>query len=209
MRWWKKYWLELIAFADLELFLWSATRRYWGEPIRSGVLRMLLDAVITVSGIALVIMIRRLTKKWRARTAGQVRMLSRRLMRRISERVMSILERWQRKLGRGAGDLLGGRTRMEFDLYGERVKRGRHRRAAWRQLESERERIRWLYAGMVETRLKRGALIRPSETPAQIARRQDSTPEQCELIALYEACRYDPRSEPPEGKAQQWRDHHG
>ena len=209
MRFLKKYWLELAAFADLELFVWSATRRYWGEPLKNKALETVLDALIMVSGIALCFFIWRLSKKWRERTAEQVRVLSRKLLRRISERVLQILERWQRRLGRNTGDLLGGRTRMEFDLYGDRGKRGKHRRAAWRQLESEREKIRWLYAGMVESRLKRGTHILPSDTPSQIARRKDSTPEQCELITWYEDCRYDPRRSPPEGAAQRWRDGNG
>ena len=190
----------------LELFVWSAVRRYWGEPPESRVAEIALGMTAMISGALLAVLIWRLTKKWREQTKDRVREFSRRLLRRISERVMQLLEKWQRKYGKTADDLLGGRTRMEFDLYGERGRRGKHRRAAWKQLESERERLAWLYAGMIESRLKRGAHILPSETPAQIARRKDTTPEQCELIELYESCRYDTRNDPPEGGAQRWKD---
>lgn len=206
MRFLKKYWLELTTFAMLELFVWSATRRYWGEPPESRVAEIALGMTAMISGFALVILVWRLSRKWREQTRERVRAFSRRLLRRISEHVMQILEKWQRKYGKGADDLLGGRTRMEFDLYGDRTRRGKHRRVAWKQLESERERLRWLYAGMIESRLKRGAHIRPSETPAQIAGHQDTTPEQSELIGLYETYRYDIHRDPPEGSAQRWRD---
>ena len=69
MRFLKKYWLELAAFADLELFVWSATRRYWGEPLKNKALETVLDATIMASGIALGFFIWRLSKKWRERTA--------------------------------------------------------------------------------------------------------------------------------------------
>lgn len=206
MRFLKKYWQEIADLAALELFVWSATRRYWGEAPAHRWGKIALDATIVISAVALAVLSWRLTKKWRSRTKERVRELSRKWMRRLSERVVHLLERWHRRRGNGGGDLLGGRTRVEYELYGDRARRGKHRRTAWRQLESERERIRWLYAGMVEGKLRHGSLIRPSETPAQIARRPDSTPEQCELIGMYEDCRYDPRRTPPEGTALRWKD---
>lgn len=207
MRFLKKYWLEIVSFCDLELFVWAITRRYFEKPA-SRVAETVLDALIMVSGIALVIFVWRLSKKWRQQAAERVRALSRRLLRQLSERVMRILERWQRMRGRGADDLLGGRTRVEYDLFDSRGRRKKQKRAHWKQLESERERIRWLYAGMIEGRLKRGAHIRSAETPWQIARHEDSTPEQQELIDLYTDCRYDPRRQPTEGKAQRWKDNY-
>ena len=51
----KEYWMELVAFCDLELFVWSITRRYYNRPTES-VRRMLLDGVITLSGIVLCIL---------------------------------------------------------------------------------------------------------------------------------------------------------
>lgn len=205
MRFLKKYGLELAALADLELFVWAATRRYWGKP-PSKAAEMALDAAIMASGLLLIFFALRLTKKWRQRTSERIRSLSHRLLRRFSERMMQMVERWQRRRRRGGDDLLSGRTRMEFDLYGDRIKRNKRRRVAWKQPEGERERLRWLYARMVEDRLKHGAWIRPSETPAQIYRREDSTPEQQILIAQYEAVRYDLRRDPPEGAAQRWHD---
>lgn len=205
LRFFKKYWLELAAFADLELFVWAATRRYWGKPPNKAA-EMALDAAIMVSGPLLIVLVLKLTGKWRNRASERIRQLSHRLLRRFSERMMHIVERWQRRRRRGGEDLLGGRTHMEFDLYGDRVKRSKRRRTTWKQLENERERFRWLYARMVEDRLKHGVLIRPSETPAQIRYREDSTPEQKTLIDQYEVIRYDLRQDPPDGNAQRWRD---
>lgn len=205
MRRLKRYWQEILAFLDLELFVWLVNRRYWGDPL-SDRLRMAADAAIMASGFLLLWFAYRLTRKWRSRLAEQVRASSRRLIRRVTERVLALLERWQQKYGRGAQDILGGRTRMEFDLFGNRGRRKRNRRAGWKQLETERERLAWLYAGMIETKLKRGAHIRPAETPRQIGAHPDNTPEQCELIGLYEMYRYDPRSQPPEGTAQALKD---
>ena len=205
LRFLKKYGLELAAFADLELFVWATTQRYWGKP-PSKVAEMALDAAIMVSGPLLIFFGLRLTGKWRRRATERLRSLSHRLLRRFSERMMHLVERLQRRRRSGSDDLLCGRTRMEFDLYGDRVKRNKRRRVSWKQLENERERLRWRYARMVEDLLKRGALIRPSETPAQIRQREDSTPEQRVLIDQYESVRYDLRQDPPEGAALMWRD---
>ena len=211
MRLWhflKKYRAEIAAFFDLELFAWAISRRYLRTPPNETA-RIIWDAVIMFCAITLLLLARHLTKKWREQAKEQVRALSRRLLRRLSEQMLRLLEKWQRRRGRGEGDLLGGRTRIEYDLFGNRGRKKKNRRAAWKQLESERERIRWLYAGMIEERLKHGAHIRASETPEQIARHEDTTPEQTELIGLYEDCRYDPRRETPSGKAQRWKDNWG
>ena len=145
MRFLKKYGLELAALADLELFVWAATRRYWGKP-PSKAAEMALDAAIMASGLLLIFFALRLTKKWRQRTSERIRSLSHRLLRRFSERMMQMVERWQRRRRRGGDDLLSGRTRMEFDLYGDRIKRNKRRRVAWKQLEGERERLRCMRA---------------------------------------------------------------
>ena len=200
----KEYWLELVSFVDLELFVWAITRRYYNRPAVEWQ-RMLLDGVITVSGIVLGICTWHLTKKWRRRTATRLRELSRKILKRISERVLQVLERWQSRRGRGAGDLLGGRTRIEYDLFGHRRRR-REKRSSWKQLESEQERIRWLYAGMIESRLRRGHHIRPSDTPDRIAAREDTEEAECELIGMYTDCRYNKPHELPDGAAGRWRD---
>lgn len=207
MRFWKRvreYWLELVAFVDLELFVWAITRRYYNRPTAE-LWRMILDGVIAFSGILLVLLCWRLSKKWRQRSAERLREFSRKILKKISERVLRALERWQRRRGRGAGDLLGGRTRIEYDLFGRRRQR-REKRASWRQLESEQARIRWLYAGMIESRLRRGQHIRPCDTPDRIAAREDTGEAEHELIGMYTNCRYNRPHDLPDGTAERWRD---
>ena len=208
MRFWsflKRHWLELVAFCDLELFVWSITRRYYNRPA-TAFWRMVLDGIILVSGIALIIFTRYLTVRWRQRSIEKLRAVSRKLLRQLSERVLRMLERWQQRRGRGVGDLLGGRTRIEYDPFGKRERRRKQRRVAWKQLEDETGRVRWLYAGMIESRLRRGEHIRPCDTPDGIARRENTTSEECELIGMYTDCRYNRPHELPEGRAARWRD---
>jgi len=205
MRFLKKYIMEIAAFLDLELFLWSITRRYYNRPAER-LWQTVLDGIITVSGIVLCFFVWRLTKKWRHRSAELLREISRKLLRQFSERMLRLLERWQHRRGRGAGDLLGGRTRIEYDLFGRYGRRKKQRRQPWKQLEDESARIRWLYADMIDGRLRRGAHIRPSETPDQIARHEDITEGESELIGMYTECRYDRPHTMPAGTAQRWRD---
>ena len=203
MRFLKRYWQEIVAFLDLELFVWSATRRYWDTP-KQDIARYTLDALIAFSGITLGILVWRLTKKWRKTTAHRMRELSRRWLRKVSQRVLAMLERLQQKYRRGAGDLLGGRTRVDFDMPWETLAR-RQRRRAWRQLESEREKLSWLYSDMVETRLKHGEFIRPADTPHMIANRESTTQPQKHMIDVYASYRYDPRRDVPQGVADELR----
>lgn len=207
MRIWQKikeYRQELVAFCDLELFVWAITRRYYNRPTVEW-RRMMLDGVITLSGIALGILTWRLSRKWRRRSSARLREFSHKLLKKLSERVLLILERWQSRRGRGAGDILGGRTRIEYDLFGRRRQR-REKRVGWKQLESEQARIRWLYACMIENRLRRGHHIRPSDTPDCIAAREDSAEAEVELIGIYTDCRYNRPHEMPDGVAGRWRD---
>lgn len=201
----RRYWLQIAAFLDLELFVWAIARRYFNRPV-APLWRMVLDALILFSGIALAIMVKYLSRRWREASAEKLRGFSRTLIKKLSERVLRLLEHWQMRRGRGARDLLGGRTRIEYDPFGKRGRRRKQRRAAWKQLEDEATKIRWLYAGMIETRLRGGAHIRPCDTPDQIAQREDSSPEDCELIGMYTDCRYNRPHELPEGAAGRWRD---
>jgi hypothetical protein len=66
--------------------------------------------------------------------------------------------------------------------------RDRLRKLKWRQLRTNRERVRFFYIEFLRKKMKKGAVIPPSATPNELAARLQ---ENHDLFALYNEARYD------------------
>ena len=103
-------------------------------------------------------------------------------------------------LGKKRGNVIGGRTSILFDRisWEREVKRPTVRKLRWKQLKDPRARLGYLYSHMIKRRLAAGSEYYGSDTPLQIKEREENTPIEDELFALYVQKRYDARTEPDE-----------
>lgn len=137
--------------------------------------------------------------KWRqAATRG---------MQKIFARIQRFFEKFADRLGirRGNKSVLGGKTTVFFDRITTSSEETSARAAKppkWKQLDSERARMRYLYRGVVSGKLKRGALIYSFDTPIDVEEklkaRGDQTEAERELLQMYIDLRYDERRAPDE-----------
>ena len=78
------------------------------------------------------------------------------------------------------------------------AKRPTIRKLRWKHLKDPRARLGYLYAHMIKRRLATGSEYYGSDTPLQLQKREENTPVEDELFALYIQKRYDARTEPDE-----------
>lgn len=193
MKFIKNYWREgllvlLLSVAATLIYQWTVDRP--SDTVTQSF--MLIGIVVCLAGA--VWLVKSLWRdKWRqAATKG---------MQRLFAKVQRFFERFAEKLGfnRSKKSILGGKTRVIFDRVQSREEIETVKAAKppkWKHLESERERMRYLYRQMIAGKLKKGALIYAADTPSEIEKKQEKTPTEGELFELYIGYRYDERKCP-------------
>lgn len=98
-------------------------------------------------------------------------------------------------------NIIYGKTDVEFNP--DRAEKQREQKARgkkWRQLETPRERLRYIYRQTVSKQIKRGERIYPQHTPSDLRDREANQEGERKMFDLYATYRYDERRE-PDGKA--------
>ena len=104
-------------------------------------------------------------------------------------------------------NVLLGETKIQFRFEEtEKSPEKRKKQPRWRQLKTERQKMKYLYRQTVSGRLRRGAWIRASHTPEEIKTFEGNSENEIEIFSLYNRYRYDERTEPPEGSAEKLKD---
>ncbi len=132
-------------------------------------------------------------RKWRARATER--------MQRVFSRLQRFIEKLVDKTGgkKSKNSILEGKTTIRFDKSNfarENDKARAQRQPKWKQLSDNRSRMRFLYRGMIISKIKKGAKIYSSETPCEIDCRQEKSQREQELFDMYVRCRYDERQSP-------------
>lgn len=100
-------------------------------------------------------------------------------------------------------NLLSGETNIHFHFEeGEKKTKKAKKHSRWRQMKTERQKMRYLYRQTVTGHLRRGVRIYASHTPEEIKGLEENTDFDREILSLYTRYRYDERTEPPEGCAE-------
>ena len=132
-------------------------------------------------------------RKWRARATER--------MQRVFSRFQRFIEKIVDKTGmkKSKNSILEGKTTVRFDKSNfarETDKVRAQRQPKWKQLSDNRSRMRFLYRGMIISKIKKGSKIYSSETPCEIDCRQEKSEREQELFDMYIRCRYDERQSP-------------
>lgn len=141
--------------------------------------------------------------KWRKKVSDS--------FRKIFERVRKLIAKVAEKIydnSKDDGVLRRGKTTYIFEEREKRtnVSEKRRRPPKWRQLEEDRERMRYLYRGMITSRIKKGERIYSNETPSEIEEREERSPAEKELFQMYVDIRYDERKSVDEEKVKWLKD---
>ncbi len=180
----KKYHAETGSGASLYaviFFFWL-----WGKLEPANRVFYWSAAALSIASLfSLAFFIRRLWLKYKSRIAG----FAKSTYVKLGKKLVEILD----KIGvrRGRGNLISGNTTVTFSFSrpGEFQKRLK-RRAKWKLLETDRQRLGYLYQRLISRKLEDGRNISHSDTPDEIARSHAEGDSEERLFACYSGHRY-------------------
>lgn len=187
----KKYWRELVCLFLVALFVYLPLLWLYRPPQNAG-MNFLLSIALIADGILLVLIFRYLWKnKWKQGLLHGVKAM----LRGASRFLIRILNKWNPYAGKT--QVLSGKTMLVIGHdAGFALKKGKNRKMPkWKQLQTDRERLRYLYRQMITARIHSGRIIHASDTPSELKLRSENTESEEELFDLYIRLRYDERND--------------
>lgn len=143
-----------------------------------------------------------LRQLWRKKWKRALTQIERALFAKATKFVMRLLEYFSEKRSLGSPQkrtLLSGTTSVTFDrdFFAPQTKnKNKNKSVKWKQLKTDRERLRFLYRHMIKARMKSGMRVHANDTPLELQNRQSNRAGEEELFRLYIDVRYDDRTNP-------------
>ena len=138
-------------------------------------------------GIAIYFVLRRLWRtKWRYRVIPAVQ--------KVFEKLARVFKIVAKKLGikeRSTQTVLGGKSKIFFDLkpINEQTKRAKKAKG-WKAMQSDKERLGYLYKRIIDTNISQGLPVFSSETPSEIKEKKTYRDVENRIFDLYVENRY-------------------
>ena len=131
-----------------------------------------------------------LRKLWR--TKWRYRLMP--VLQKALEKITRVFKIFRAKLGlerTDKGTVLKGKTTISFDekplfMQTRRTKKPQE----WKSLQTDRERLGYLYRRMIDSNIRQGLPVFSSETPTEIKRKKDYRDCENQIFDLYVANRY-------------------
>ena len=124
--------------------------------------------------------------KWRQRVMPSVQ--------KLLEKVARALKLFREKLGipeRKHHTVLKGKSKIFFDVKATNVQTKRAKKpSAWKSLQTDRERLGYLYRRMIDTNIHQGLSVFSSETPTEIRNKKEYRDVENQIFDLYVENRY-------------------
>ena len=177
----------LLLIVGLMLMLTLSPR----DPLISLIHKLLIIADI-------VLMFSTLRKLWQHKWRKFVAKKAHDVIVRVVEFFLRVSGKWN--LTNHKKNVIFGKTEVEFNF--ERVEKQNQQKSKgkkWRQLETPRERLRYIYRQTVIKQIKHGERIYPQDTPKDLRDRDINQEGERAMFDLYTTYRYDERHE-PDGK---------
>ena len=192
-----RYRFEILCVILALLLLQTAV--YWkNHPDSPYVTQMLLFFSLGASAVTLYLLLRLL---WRSKWAKAVASAARAVLAGASALFVKLLDKWNASkwniFGRRRG-YVGGNTTVTFDFFtGEPKKAKKIKPPKWKHMQTEREKLGYLYYHLIVSLLKRGFCAKRTDTPSELKRRAEQAERaepETRVFDLYIGARYDERA---------------
>ncbi len=152
-----------------------------------------LAAVCLADGFVIWKLYRRLKKKWKEALTERAK----KLFARASMLLMKLMEKFDGvlRLFRRNRTVMGGKTTYSFDFSTPEKKKKPPKAPKWKQMETARQKLGYLYYHLITRRLKEGMPAKSADTPLELQHRRENLPPEEQLFDLYVSARYDERAE--------------
>lgn len=192
-KWLKKHLPAFTLFVCLLLFVTAAG--YWIERYQTMPysLQACFALFCIADGLVIWRLYRKLKKKWSEALAERAK----KLFARASMLLMKLLEKFDgvARLFRRNRTTMGGTTSYAFDFSTPEKKKKAPKPPKWKQMETARQKLGYLYYHLITRRLKEGMPAKSADTPLELQRRRENLPPEEQLFDLYVSTRYDERAE--------------
>ena len=182
-------WREFVCLCLFSVILYSTV--YWATEPPDTDFGQFVFIVLFFSEIALLWYL--LKCLWRQKWRQKVRALVKELLQRTARLVLRVFKRLN-LLSQSGKNVIGGSTRIMFDDdIATQNERRRPKKLKWKSLQSDRERLGFLYRLVISRKIKNGMYARATDTPLELSRRSENTEPEQEVFDLYVSTRYDER----------------
>ena len=179
-----KYRYECLAvLLTVALFIMAFYLSFADSEERSA--RSALFAFFVADLVALYFTIRKLWRtKWRRLFVTAVQ----KIVAKIARRLITFIEN---RIREKKATVLSGKTTVFFELPTQEFDKQKAPKAVkWKKLNSDRERLGYLYKHMIENRIKHGSAIRSYNTPSEIRAQRENEDIEERIFELYIENRY-------------------
>ncbi len=197
-KWFKKLYgvrLEILCLVLVGLILQIAL--YW-RALRDAAyaVQAILFVSLVLAVVTLYLLLRLL---WRAKWLKKVAGIAKAIGAGVSSLLVRLLDKWNASkwniFARRRG-FVSGNTTVTFDFFANRErKENKIKPPKWKHMQTEREKLGYLYFHLITSYLKRGLHAKRTDTPSEIKARTESTPPEERVFDLYIDARYDERAE--------------
>ena len=110
------------------------------------------------------------------------------------EKIAKVLKLFREKLGIPETNhhmVLRGKSKIFFDVKATNIQTKRAKKpSAWKSLQTDRERLGYLYRRMIDTNINQGLPVFSSETPTEIKGKKEYRDVENQIFDLYVENRY-------------------
>lgn len=188
----KKHWESFTLFITVLFFV--ALLGYWMGHYKT--LSYLVQGVLALVCLADVLVIRKLYKRLKKKWKEALTKRAKKLFARASMLLMKLMEKFDGvlRLFRRNRTVMGGKTTYSFDFSTPEKKKKPPKAPKWKQMETNRQKLGYLYYHLITRRLKEGMPAKSADTPLELQRRRENAPPEEQLFDLYVSTRYDERA---------------
>lgn len=182
------YFFLLLALSSAVLAVWSENRP------KDHVVQLIYAVVFLIFFIPTISLWRRL---WREKLRDPLTAGIKKAFIGATRLIMRAIGRLP--IFRARGNVLSGSTSVSYDLFSiaknskRRKKEKPPKPPRWKDMDTARKKLGYLYYRIITTHIKKGAAIRSTETPNEISERIEFAEPEQKIISLYKSTRYNGR----------------
>lgn len=193
----RNFWREIFCIFFLSIFLYISVILI-NDPPETSFGRFAIILLGFANFFAFAWLLRELwRKKWKKRFLR----IGQSIFEKLSSFFMRAAERILKKFNIGRKhrkNIIGGNAKITFDSdIFEKKAAVRKKHPKWKNLQSDRERLSFLYRQMINSKIKSGTRVYACDTPSELLERTQNNDAEKEIFDLYIGVRYDERANLP------------
>lgn len=194
MKFVRNFWREILCTLSFSVFLYFTVTTI-NNPPKTSFGRFIIVVFAFAAFAACTWLLREL---WRIKWKKHFTRVAQNIIEKISAFFIRFTEKILQKYnigGKRRKNILSGNTKVTFDsdIFESKIST-RAKRIKWKNMQSDRERLGFLYRQMINKKIQTGIRIYACDTPSELLARTQNDEIEKEIFGLYISTRYDERT---------------